>query len=74
MPMNLVTKGNTSGCEMSLILNNPFISEVSQYLPYYKQIEINRKSIKGKTDKSYVDLLKGAEKYMISMHGKVVKN
>lgn len=65
MPMNLITKSDTSGCEMSLILNNLFISDDSQYFPYYKQMEVNRKSIKDRTDKSYVDQLKGAEQYLV---------
>jgi len=56
---------------MGLKLNNPLTSEVRQYLPYYKQMVINRKSTK---DRTSVDQLKDAEQYMISMHGKLVKN
>lgn len=59
---------------MSLVLNNPFTSEVSQYLPYYEQMKMNRKTMKDRTDKSYVDQLKGTKQYMMSMHGKIVKN
>lgn len=46
---------------MSLVLNNPFTSEVSQYVPYCKQMEINRKTMKDRTDKSYIDQLKGTK-------------
>lgn len=55
---------------MSLVLNNPFTSEVSQCLPYYKQMEIKRKTMKDRTDKSYIDQLKGTKQYMIPMHVK----
>lgn len=41
-----MTISDISACEMSLMLNNCFTSDISQYFPYYKCLEINRTSIK----------------------------